>query len=112
MAKLESYALLEDDLKKIYLEFYKESYRDRGALNKKVKELIAIGVSLATGCKHCLEGHLRKARKYGASRRELSETLAVAIGVAAATMVDRSDIANFNLAQEDERRQAQLRRAG
>ena len=112
MAKLESYALLEDDLKKIYLEFYKESYRDRGALTKKDKELIAIGVSLATGCKHCLEGHLRKARKHGATRREISETLAVAVGVAAATMVDRSDIANYNLATEEEKRRAHLRRAG
>jgi AhpD family alkylhydroperoxidase len=111
MATLESYALLEDDLKRIYLEFYKESYRDRGALSKKTKELIALGVALATGCHNCLEGHLRKARKHGASRREISETLAVALGVAAATIVDRSDIASYNLTRGEEHRAARLRRA-
>ena len=35
--------------------------------------------------------------KYGASGDEIRETVAIAVGVSAATIVDRSDLANFQM---------------
>ncbi len=90
----DSYALLDEKLQRVYLKFYQETYKAKSeGLDRKTKELIAIAAALIAGGKNCLEGHLRKAAECGASRQELSETLAVAAGVAAATVVDRSDIA-------------------
>ena len=64
-----------------------------GALDRKTKELIAIAASLASHCHGCLKGHIKKAMKYGATREELSETIAITMGVAAAAIVDLTDIA-------------------
>ncbi len=93
---MRSYALLTPDLKELYFKFYKATY-GKTELSLKVKEFIAIGAALALGCKGCLEGHLKKAKKEGATAEEISEVIAVTLGVAAAAIVDRSDIANYHL---------------
>lgn len=95
-SSMRSYALLTPDLKELYFKFYKATY-GKTELDLKTKEFVAIGAALALGCKGCLEGHLRKAKKEGATAEEISEVIAVTLGVAAATIVDRSDIANFHL---------------
>ena len=93
-----SYALLGNTLKAPYLEFYRVTYTDKGsALDRKTKELIAIGAALALNCQGCLDGHIKKALKDGATREEISETIAVTLGVAAASIVDRSDLAGGRL---------------
>ena len=94
---MKSYELLDDRMKKIYFDFYKETYKEGTNVDNKTKELIAIGASLCSGCQNCLEGHLKKAMKYGASGDEIRETVAIAVGVSAATIVDRSDLANFQM---------------
>jgi len=91
-----SYALLEEDTKSLYMKFYKHTY-EKSSLDRKVKEFIAIAAALTSGCKNCLNGHIKKAIKFGATRQEISETIAVTLGVAAATIVDRSDIASADL---------------
>jgi AhpD family alkylhydroperoxidase len=91
-----SYALLHGELKSLYMKFYQATYKE-STLSRRVKELIAIGASMALGCKGCLEGHLKKAIKEGATPDEVSETIAVALGVGAAAIVDKSDIAAANL---------------
>ena len=83
-------------MRKIYFQFYQETYKS-SHLDRKTKELIAIAASLASHCKGCLEGHITKALKYGASKEELSETIAITMGVSAAAMVDLTDIAAENL---------------
>jgi AhpD family alkylhydroperoxidase len=93
---MRSYALLTPDLKQLYMGFYKATY-GKTQLDIKIKEYIAIAASLAMGCKGCLEGHLKKAKKHGATAEEISEVIAITLGVSAATIVDRSDIANFHL---------------
>jgi AhpD family alkylhydroperoxidase len=93
---MRSYALLLPEAKQKYMAFYKSVYRD-GFLDLKTKEFVAISAALVSGCKGCLEGHLKKARKLGATAEEIAEVVAVASGVAAATVVDRSDIANYLL---------------
>lgn len=95
---MRSYALLTPELKNLYMSFYKATY-GKSRLDIKTKEFVAIGASLATGCKGCLEGHLKKAKKHGATSEEIAEVIAVTLGVNAAAIVDRSDIANFNLGE-------------
>ncbi|MHC5064715.1 MAG: carboxymuconolactone decarboxylase family protein [Planctomycetota bacterium] len=93
---MRSYALLTPELKDAYFQFYKKTYT-KSVLDIKTKEMIAVGAALVSGCKGCLEGHMKKSKKVGVTAEELAEVIAVALGVAAATIVDRSDIANFNL---------------
>ena len=93
---IDSYALLGDDVRQRYLAYYKNVFRD-GVLDMKTKELIALGVSLGTGAKNCIEGHMRKLVEMGATRAELEEVVAVTLGVAAASVVDRADIAHADL---------------
>jgi AhpD family alkylhydroperoxidase len=94
--KWPSYTMVEPRMRKIYFQFYQETYKT-SHLDRKTKELIAIAASLAAHCKGCLEGHIKKALKYGATKEELSETIAITMGVSAASMVDLTDIAAENM---------------
>jgi AhpD family alkylhydroperoxidase len=90
-----SYTMVEPRFREIYFQFYKETYKP-STIDRKTKELVAIGASLAAKCQGCLEGHIKKALKFGATREEISEAIAIAIGVNAAAIVDLSDIAAEN----------------
>jgi AhpD family alkylhydroperoxidase len=87
-----SYTMVEGRMKKIYFEFYQETYK-KSKIDRKTKELIAIAASLGFKCQGCLNGHLKKAKKFGATPEEISEAIAIAMGVAAASVVDQTDIA-------------------
>jgi AhpD family alkylhydroperoxidase len=91
-----SYSMVDPRFREIYFQFYKETYKP-SVLDRKTKELVAIAASLAAKCQGCLEGHLKKALKFGASREEVSEAIAIAIGVNAAAIVDLTDIAAENM---------------
>ena len=90
-----SYTMVDPRFREIYFQFYKETYKP-SVLDRKTKELVAIGASLAAKCQGCLEGHIKKALKFGATREEISEAIAITIGVNAAAIVDLSDIAAEN----------------
>jgi AhpD family alkylhydroperoxidase len=91
-----SYTMVEPRFREIYFQFYKETYKP-SVLDRKTKELVAIGASLTAKCQGCLEGHIKKALKFGATREEISESIAIAIGVNAAAVVDLTDIAAENM---------------
>jgi AhpD family alkylhydroperoxidase len=91
-----SYTMVEPRFREIYFQFYKETYKP-SVLDRKTKELVAIAASLAAKCQGCLEGHIKKALKFGATREEISESIAIAIGVNAAAIVDLTDIAADNM---------------
>ena len=91
-----SYTMVEPRFREIYFQFYKETYKP-SVLDRKTKELVAIAASLAAKCQGCLEGHIKKALKFGATREEISESIAIAIGVNAAAIVDLTDIAAENM---------------
>jgi AhpD family alkylhydroperoxidase len=57
----------------------------------KTKELIAIGCSVIARCEGCLEGHLKKAQQMGITKEEISDAFAIAVGIAAAGVMDFSD---------------------
>ena len=92
-----SYTMVEGRMKKIYFDFYHETYRANTVLDRKIKELIAIAASLGFKCQGCLEGHIKKAKRFGATPEEISESIAIAMGVAAASVVDLTDIAAQHL---------------
>lgn len=50
-----------------------------GALNKKAKELIALGIAIAIRCDGCITYHVHDALQAGATRDEIAETIGVAI---------------------------------
>jgi len=50
-----------------------------GALPLKVKELIAMCMSLAVNCPECARGHAEQAVKNGATEDEIAEAMAVAL---------------------------------
>ena len=93
-----SMSMIEPRFRAVYKAFYKETYFRPTTLDSKTKELIAIGVSAAVKCEGCLEGHIKKALEYGATKNEISDALVVAVGIAAAGVIDFSDKAARKLA--------------
>src|SRR5580692_7448820 len=58
-----------------------------GAVPKKYKELIALGVALTTQCPYCLEIHRKAAEAAGATQQEIAETAMVAAALRAGAAV-------------------------
>jgi AhpD family alkylhydroperoxidase len=90
--ELRSFALLAPGVKRHYLAYYKMVFDD-GVLDLRTKELIALGAALMTGAPNVLAGHLAKLRKLGVPEEQIAEAVAVALGVAGASVVDRGDVA-------------------
>ena len=65
-----------------FLEFDKVAFKD-GAIPKKTKELIALGIAQITQCPWCIQAHTQKASVAGASDAEIAETIFVAMAMAA-----------------------------
>jgi len=63
---------------KAFLEMERAAYSE-GALSKKQKELIAVGISVATDCESCMQWHIEQAAAAGSSEREVLEAVEVGI---------------------------------
>lgn len=50
-----------------------------GALSRKVKELIALGIAIAVRCKYCIAIHAQLAINAGATKEEMLEAAEVAV---------------------------------
>lgn len=50
-----------------------------GHLEKKYKEMIAIGISIRINCESCMEWHIKQALDHGASQEEIIEAIEVGI---------------------------------
>ncbi|MGA9069580.1 MAG: carboxymuconolactone decarboxylase family protein [Terracidiphilus sp.] len=61
-----------------FLAMEKAAYCD-GALPKKQKELIAVGISVVKNCESCMQWHIEQAVADGASFEELLEAVEVGI---------------------------------
>ncbi len=57
------------------------------ALDTKTKELVALGIAVAIRCDPCIAFHAESARKHGASRDEILETVGTAIYMGAGPSV-------------------------
>ena len=51
----------------------------RGTLDVKTKELIAIGIAIATRCDGCIGFHAKALIELGATRQEVAEVMAVCV---------------------------------
>ena len=52
---------------------------EQGALSSKVKEMMALAISIVVGCEGCIAYHVHDAVVAGATRQELLETIGVGI---------------------------------
>lgn len=52
---------------------------EEGALSAKVKEMMALAISIVVGCEGCIAYHVHDAVRAGATRQELLETIGVAL---------------------------------
>ena len=66
-----------------FRNFNNEIFEKESALPRKVKELVAIGVAHTTQCPYCIEGHVRAAKKAGATDQEIAEAIFVAAALRA-----------------------------
>jgi AhpD family alkylhydroperoxidase len=72
--------LVDNDSKvyKAFLQMEKAAFAD-GALEKKVKELIAVGISVRINCESCMQWHIEQAKSAGAAYNEVLEAVEVGI---------------------------------
>jgi AhpD family alkylhydroperoxidase len=63
---------------KAFLEMEKAAFSD-GALKKREKELIAIGISVRINCESCMQWHIEEAAAAGATYDEVLEAVEVGI---------------------------------
>jgi AhpD family alkylhydroperoxidase len=64
-----------------FLEMERAAFSD-GALPKKHKELIAVGISVAVNCESCMQWHIEHAAAAGAAEGEVLEAVEVGIEMA------------------------------
>lgn len=64
-----------------FARLHKKAVED-GALSAKVKEMMALAISVAVGCEGCIAYHPHDAIKVGATRAELLETISVGVMMA------------------------------
>jgi AhpD family alkylhydroperoxidase len=64
-----------------FLEMERAAFQD-GALPRKHKELIAVGISVVIDCESCMQWHIEQAASAGASEREVFEAVEVGIEMA------------------------------
>ncbi len=69
---------LKSKVYEAFLAMEKAAYAD-GALPKKQKELIAVGISVVNDCESCMQWHIEQAAAAGASFQEIWEAVEVAI---------------------------------
>ncbi|HSO18563.1 MAG TPA: carboxymuconolactone decarboxylase family protein [Desulfosarcina sp.] len=63
---------------KAFLQMEAAAFAD-GVLPKKIKELIAVGISVAGDCESCMQWHIEQAAQAGATEREVFEAVEVGI---------------------------------
>ena len=93
----------QKDMFQAFKNFNHEVFEKESALPGKIKELIAIGVAHTTQCPYCIEGHVRAAKKAGASDREIAEAIFVAAALRAGGAFAHSTIAMSVLNEMDKK---------
>jgi AhpD family alkylhydroperoxidase len=61
-----------------FIDMEQNTYKD-GELTKKIKELIAVGISVVKNCESCMEWHIKQALDDGAQEAEIIEAIEVGI---------------------------------
>lgn len=61
-----------------FLKMEEAAYSD-GALPKKTKELISVGISVVINCESCMQWHIEQAYQSGATEEEILEAIEIGI---------------------------------
>ncbi len=91
---------LKPDLFKGFMDWDQLIFKD-GALPAKTKELMAVTAAHVTQCPWCIEEHVKRAIKQGATDEEIAEAVFVAMALQAGGAFAHSSIA---MAVSDEQR--------
>ena len=67
---------LNSKVYKVFLDMEEATYSE-GALPKKTKELIAVGISVTIDCESCMQWHIEQAAGAGATLEEVLEAVEV-----------------------------------
>jgi AhpD family alkylhydroperoxidase len=67
---------MDSKVYRAFLDMETAAYAD-GALSKKYKELIAVGISVVMDCESCMQWHIEQAIKAGANQHEVLEAIEV-----------------------------------
>ena len=68
---------------KVWADLDSITGKEDGAIPRKFRELIAIAVACTTQCPYCLDAHTKNAKKAGATRQEVAETVFLAAALRA-----------------------------
>jgi AhpD family alkylhydroperoxidase len=82
LAKLKNLEAHAPEAMKAFWAFDKAAWAE-GAIPRKYKELMAIAVALTIQCPYCIELHVDRARKTGASDPEIAEAVCAAAALRA-----------------------------
>jgi len=85
-------AELKGDLFSAFINFDHKVFAE-GTLSTKTKELIAVGAAHITRCPYCIDGHVKRAQKAGATDEEIAEAIFVGIAMSAGASVAHSCMA-------------------
>ena len=80
--KLRKLRELKPDTFKAFIDFDNKAFEE-GAVSVKNKELIAVGVAHVTQCPYCIDAHVKRELKAGASDVEIAEAVFVAMALRA-----------------------------
>jgi AhpD family alkylhydroperoxidase len=80
------FTLNSPELGKPFQEFY-ESCKNKGVLDRKIKELLMLSLASTFRCPHCTEAHIRGALEADASKEEITEALLLAAVEGAGTQL-------------------------
>jgi AhpD family alkylhydroperoxidase len=83
---------LKPEMMKAFLDLDAKIFAD-GSLDKKAKELIAVACAHITQCPYCIEGHVKGAKKAGASDEQIAEAIFVSVAMKAGSSMAHSCIA-------------------
>jgi AhpD family alkylhydroperoxidase len=86
LKKLKTLKELAPEAMNAFVAFDQAALKD-GAIPKKYKELIALGVAFTTQCPYCIEVHTKAAKAAGATDAEIGEAALVAAALRAGAAV-------------------------
>ncbi|HEX6849535.1 MAG TPA: carboxymuconolactone decarboxylase family protein [Chitinophagaceae bacterium] len=98
----EKRSALTPELTEAFRGFSKSVFKE-GALNEKIKQLIAVAVAHVTQCPYCIRSHTRQAMRKGASEQEIMEAIWVAAEMRAGATYAHSAIALDEMESKEDR---------
>lgn len=62
-----------------FTAMHRAAMGEGGSMTVREKELVALGIGIATRCVDCIGFHVQAAAKHGATRDDVADTIAVAV---------------------------------